>query len=161
MTPTPLGELPTNAPVPMGLMQRKWGNVDGNITWNNTVAAQPLQDNTGGQMRIDITPSRPGWWLVHASTMWHQADAIWVPWEWWVTLSPADADGRANHRTQINRHSACGWTWSQIDCAYRLNAATAYTAYMWWAYSGGYNQHYNTRWDRHYIEGEFIAEGAL
>ena len=161
MTPVNLADLPGDQPAPTGLVQVKRGAVEGYLTWNNSIPAQPLSDGGGNPMQISITPPRPGWWCIHASSMWHQNEAYWMSWEWGVQLNIADADGRILHKLQCSKHSACTWNYNYIDCVFRLNQGVAYTAHMRWLFSSGWNQLYHTEKRFHYIEGEFIGEGAV
>ena len=162
MSPTNLGQLPSQQPAPTGLVQRKQGVAEAVITWNNTVPAQGLQDGGGGLMAI-YTPTitRECWWLIHAETMWLQVEAYWIAFEWGVDLNTTDLNNFIRAKTQRNQHSALGWQGSAVDMAYRLAAGASYSCVMVWLYSGGWNQQYHVHPRFHYIEGELIGEGAL
>lgn len=163
MTPVNLGALPSNQPVPTGLCQIKRGTpATGTITWNNTVSVRPLEDGSGQPMRIAITPTRPGLWLIRAETIWSSPDATWTYFHWGVRCVPLDANGEGDDRNHHAMHSALGWTESVVNTVYRLNAGTAYYAEMYWPNaSSGFNQGYFSGQDYHCIMGEFVAEGSL
>lgn len=158
-----LGDLPTDQPVPTGLCQIKRGVANTSIAWYSGVAVQPLQDGAGGLMRIGpITPTRPGWWLIRAETMWVLSESAWYYAHWGVRCVPLDADGRGDDRNHMCQHAALSWTEQVINTAYRLNAGTAYYVEQYWpnsANAGTWN--YHTYPEYHFISGEFIAEGSL
>jgi hypothetical protein len=140
----------------------KRGAVNTTITWNNTVSVRPIEDGNGQPMRIALTPSRPGMWLIRAEMIWNTPDAIWSYFHWGVRLVPTDALGFGDDRNHHCMHSALGWTEQVINTAYQLAAGTAYYAEMYWPNSSmGYNQAYWAGPDYHYIMGEFVGEGSI
>jgi len=154
-----LGNLPSQLVLPNGLGQIARGTYDGVNTWNNTVPAQPMQDGNGQQMKVQITPQRAGWWVVHAESIWQTPDAVWTYWHWGIYLTPADAYGWYDDRNHICVHSAIGWSEQTITTAFRLNAGIAYTAYIWWPNSTkGWNQSWWGGKDYFYIKGEFYED---
>ena len=164
MSPTNLGDLPSNQPAPTGLCQIKRGG-GGGVNYSNGIAqGTTISDGAGGYMTIAVTPPRPGWWIIRAETIWLMLDATWAYFTWCVSCNPVDANGWGggggdwNHMSQ---HSAQGWQESCIDTAYRLNANTTYTAGMYWGYSQGWTQQIYTGGDYTYISGEFIEDGSL
>lgn len=162
MSPTTLGELPTNQPAPTGRCQIKRGAVNTSIGWVSGVAVQPLQDGAGSPMRISITPTRPGWWVIRAETIWVLSEAAWYYCHWGVRCVPLDADGRGDDRNHMCLHAALSWTEQVINTAYRLNAGTAYYCESYWPNScnaGTWNYHCYPEYS--YIFGEFIEDGSL
>lgn len=162
MTPVNLGQLPTDQPAPTGLCQVKRGVANTSTPLTSGSGVVSLLDGAGAPMRISITPSRPGWWLVRAETMWVLSDAAWYYCHWGVRCVPLDADNRGDDRNHMCIHSALSWQESVINTAYRLNANTAYYCEMYWPNSvnaGTWN--YHTWYEYHYIFGEFIEDGSL
>jgi hypothetical protein len=162
VTPKTLGQLSSNQPAPTGLVQCKRGAVEGTIRWNNTVPAQGLQDGAGQLMALYLTtPPQRGWWLLHAQALWLQIEPdAWTSIEWGIDLNVPDLTGRIRHKLQTSQHAFMGWITTHIDCAYFLEASTAYSCVMMWLYSSGWNQEYHCNGMYHYIEGEFVGEGA-
>jgi len=159
VSPANLGQLPSDLPAPTGLCQIKRG-VGGVITWNNTVPAQGMQDGGGSLMALYLTPPRRGWWLVHAVTMWLQIEAVWSSFEIGVDLNVADLNGRIRHKLQHSQHAAQGWQTIHVDAPFYLEGGQAYSCVTVWLYSSGCNQQYHCDPAYHWIEGEFIGDGA-
>ena len=72
----------------------------------------------------------------------------------------ADLNGWSRHKLQNSQHSAIGWVTVHVDAPFYLEAGNTYSASSMWIYSSGYNQQYHTEPGYHYIEGEFIGDGA-
>ena len=162
MSPVNLGDLSAIQPAPTGLCQIKRGAANATIGWYSGVGVQPLQDGAGGPMRINIKPSRPGWWLIRAETFWVLSDGAWYYCHWGVRLVPTDAYGTGDDRNHMCLHAALSWTEQVINTAYRLYADTDYYCEMFWpnaCNAGTWN--YHTWPEYHYIFGEFIEDGAL
>ena len=159
MTPVKLGDLPSNEPAPTGLVQVKRGTVGaGTQSWADY---NYFLDGAGNPMQIAITPTRPGWWIVRAETIFSIADGAWYYCEWRVRCSPADANGIGDDFNYHRLHSALSWQQACLDTAFKLNANTTYTASM---VIGGHSAgtwYYWAGAPYHYIKGEFIAEGSL
>lgn len=160
MSPTTLGQLPSNLPAPTGRAQVKRGVANTTITWNNTVSEQPLQDGAGGPMTISVATTRRAWWFVHGQMMWIQVDPVWVSFEVGLVMPIADRNGWSRLKTQHSFHSALGWQSISLDGLWLLEANVTYTCHLYWIYSSGYNQTYHCHPYYHYIEGELIGEGA-
>jgi hypothetical protein len=144
------------------MVQNKRGVANTTITWNNTVTfGTVLQDGAGGNMTISVTPTRRCWWLVHGQTLWAQVEAVWMSFEVWLFLQPADLNYYNTFRTQHSMHSAVSWQSVSLDGLWTLEANTTYYCSLVWGYSSGYNQTYHCHPVYHYIEGELIGEGAL
>ena len=158
MTPVALGELPSQQPVPTGFGQIKRGQVDGQSPWGDW---NYLYDGAGGLMQIAITPTRPGWWVIRAETIFSMLDAAWYFFHWFVRCSPADANGITDEHNYHRLHSSLSWEQSCLDTAFKLNANTTYTATMFCAGRSAGSIYYWTGGTYTYISGEFIAEGSL
>jgi hypothetical protein len=159
VSPVNLGQLPSDQPPPTGLVQSK-RSAAASLNFTNAVAYVPITDGYGAPMAISITPTRPGWWVIRAETIWLVAEANWYYATWYVNITPTDADGWVNDYNHMSKHSAQGWQESCLDTVFKLNAGVAYTATMmfgycnagtWSVYGGGFS----------YIQGEFVGEGAL
>jgi hypothetical protein len=161
MSPTNLGDLPSNEPAPTGLVQLKRGvaNQTDGYTNNNPIGTV-LTDGAGGRMEIAITPARPGWWLIRAENIIYSPDAIWTYCYWEVFLTPNDADNVNLAIAYLPLHSALSWNESCIDTAHRLNAGVAYKAQMRWRANSGYSHGFWTGPDYCYIMGEFVEDGS-
>lgn len=160
MSPTNLRDLPSSQPAPTGLCQLKQGQGVG-VTYSNAAQYQTITDGAGNPMQIQITPTRPGWWVVRGETIWVANDAAWYYFTWYLSISPTDADGWSADYNHMCQHSYQGWMQSCIDTVWRLNAGVAYTARMNWGYSQGGSQQMYSGSTYTSLMGEFIGEGVL
>jgi hypothetical protein len=157
-----LGQLASNTPVPTGVCQIKRGAGSTDMTFNNTVAqGTVITDGAGQPMRISVTPTNPGWWVIRAESVWSSPDAVWRYWTWYVGISPTDADGVTGDWNHGCTHSITGYRESCLNTIFRLNANTTYSATMTWGYSQGNNQRIWPGTDFLYIMGEFVGEGQI
>ena len=161
MTPVALGDLPSQQPVPTGLMQFKRGAIDAQVVCpaDNSI----MYDGAGSPMQIYLTTgSRPGWWVIRAENIFVIADAAWYYFAWYVQLGPtADVNGIQNQYAHHRLHSAVSWQQSCIDTVYYLNPNTTYAATMRFRDRQAGTVYYFTGPNYCYISGEFIAEGSL
>ena len=159
MSPVNLGDLPSHQPVPTGLGQLKRGATDneGGAPADHSM----MTDGWGSPMQIAITPTRPGWWVIRAETIFRNLDAAWYYFAWYVKCSPADMDGVADEYCHGRLHSFIQWQHYALDTVYKLAANTTYTATMYFGYrqAGTVYMYYGPNYT--YISGEFIAEGSL
>jgi hypothetical protein len=162
VSPTNLADLPSASPPNTGVGSVRRGSTAAGITWNNTVSERPMEDGGGSPMRLSRTPTRPGWWLIRAQSIWVVQEAVWVYWHWGVRLVPLDADGRGDDRNHMASHNALQWNESVINTAYRLNAGVPYYVEMYWpSSSSGYNQQYWCAADFLTLTAEFYEDGSL
>ncbi len=156
-----LGGLPSGAPARLGLGQRKQGANNVTLTWDNTYPPQGLQDGGGGLMQISVLAPQRGWWVVHGQSMWMQVDPVWCSFEIGLQLDRADLAGRSLMKCQHSMHPAEGWQSISLDAIWLLEESSQYWCTMQWLYSSGYQQQYYCYPYFHFIEGEFLGEGAL
>jgi hypothetical protein len=160
VSPTTLGQLPSDQPAPTGQVQRRQGTANTTIDMNNQVTyGTVLQDGSGANMTLSVTPTRRALWLVHAQTMWIQVDPLWMSYEVGLFLSPADRNSWNTFKTQNSQHPAIGWRTVVLDALWSLEANTTYYCSLVWLYSSGYTQRYHTYPYYHFIEAELIEEG--
>lgn len=165
MSPTNLSALPSNLPAPNQRVQIKRGVASTDITVNNAVpAGTKLQDGAGGLMQITYTPTYNCYWVVRSNMLWAGVDGGWQRCDHSIMISPADMDGTTNglqRCMELYDQGTVNWRTHAVSACFRLAGGVAYTAYMAFAYSAGYNQKYhtNTPWTR--IFGVVYGEGFV
>lgn len=162
MTPVNLGDLPSNQPVPTGLVQIRRGKAgQGQLPFrDNTIMYEEINFDLW-PLYITIGTTRPGWWVIRAENIFSIVDATWHYFNWFVRLSQPDENGIQDEYNYHRLHSALSWQQSCLDTAFKLKANTYYEAT---AYFGGRSGGTIYRWggpEYTYIKGEFIGEGSL
>jgi hypothetical protein len=162
VTPTNLGDLPTNLPYPNGSAQVKRGAVDSYTDYTTGIAyGTVFHDGAGGQMRISVTPLYPAFWLTTAEMLWWSPDVAWSRGDFGIRLSPADLDGRgptAMARTAVAVHHDVPWRRYSGSMMWRLAAGITYTASMTWELSSGFRQEFSTAPLWHQLTGLLVGE---
>ena len=167
MSPTNLGSLPSNLPVPNQRVQIKRGAAEGTQLVSNLVAAYTkLSDGVGGVMDISYTPRYNCYWLVRSNSIWSGASASgrWDRCDHGIYITPADLNGiTLGHQRPMPLYDAnvVAWRTAAVSYMFRLAAGITYTASMVFLYSGGYYQQYWTGNGFHRIFGVVIGEGAV
>jgi hypothetical protein len=165
MTPTNLGALPSNLPLPNQRVQIKRGTVWQEETYSNLIAGgTKLTDGSGAPMQISYTPSYPCYWLVRANTMWHGKSGGWQRCDHAIVVSPADLDGRTigmqSCQTMYD-NTTVEWRTASPSAMFRLAAGITYTASIQFMYSSGYYQAYCTLKEYARILGVVLGEGEV
>jgi len=127
-----LGELPSNKPLPNGLVQIKRGLADAEA---NAVVDTIMADGGGGYMQISFTPEYACSWIIKAQTImggysdgngWRRCDLS-------VELNTPDVNGiqegfRAPH--QLYDYNIVSWRTMGAQAMFSLSPGVAYTAYF-------------------------------
>lgn len=166
MTPTNLSALPSNAPVPNGRVQIMRGAADASTNVNTaTGGGTGITDANGKLFAITYTPKYPCFWIVHSNIMAHgYPDGVgWRRWDHGIYISPADADGIGlgfQCPMGLYDNSTVEWRTVGGSAMFRLNAGTAYTAYLAHCYltAGTAVYHVGQQWCR--IVGRIVGEGV-
>jgi hypothetical protein len=165
VSPTALGLLPSNLPIPNQQVQIKRGASGVDLGVNNTIASgTKLQDGVGGLMQISYTPRYPCYWLVRANSIWRGYDGGWQRCDHGIYVTPADLDGVTfGHQRCVNCYdqNVVQWRTHASSCMFRLAAGITYTAYLAFVYSSGYNQQYHGGTGWHRIFGVVLGEGEV
>jgi hypothetical protein len=166
MSPTNLGDLPSNLPVPNQRVQIKRGAAVGTVVVNNTLPqGTKMTDGAGGNMEINYTPRYECRWLVRANAAWHGVNGGWQRCDYGIGISPADLDGISvpAHATPMYLYDNTTVEWRTWGATFmfRLAAGITYTAYMCFWYSSGYNQRYLCNPGYHRIIGVVLGEGEV
>lgn len=165
MSPTNLGALPSELPVPNQRVQIKRGTVWQEERYSNLVAAgTKMTDGSGGNMEISYTPRYPCYWLVRANTMWHGVSGGWQRCDHGIYISPADLDGvTLGHQRPMDLYdnTVVEWRTAAASAMFRLAAGITYTAYLAFVYSSGYYQAYCPLKEYARIFGVVLGEGEV
>jgi hypothetical protein len=166
MTPTNLGDLPSNLPFPNQRVQIKRGAVATDQSVSNQIAAgTKLNDGQGGLMEIFYQPRYPCYWLVRGNLICKaraDQDNNWRRCDWGLYISPADALGvTLGHSRPTNNYPTLEWRTCSFSYMFKLNAGITYNAYLAFQYSTGYWQVYHTNYMWHRIFGVVIGEGEI
>lgn len=165
MSPTNLGVLPSNLPLPNQRVQIKRGQVDGAPEVSNLVAyGSKLIDGAGGYMEISYTPRYDCRWLIRSNVMWHGKDGGWQRADHGLVLSPADADGiTIGHQRCMLMYNNTTVEWRTAACSamFRLRAGITYNASIQFLYSSGYWQRYHHGPAYTRLIGLVLGEGEL
>jgi hypothetical protein len=164
MSPTNLGDLPSNLPFPNQRVQIKRGTVPTDQTVSNLVAGgTKLNDGQGGVMEIYYQPRYACYWLVRANLInkgWSQS--AWRRCDFGLYISPADANGVTNgHSRPTNNYQGLEWRTCSFSYMFKLNPGITYTAYLAFQYSQGDYQAYHTNYMWHRIFGVVLGEGEI
>ena len=166
MSPTNLGALPSNLPVPNQRVQIKRGVTDTAQSVSNLVAAgTKLSDGAGGLMEISYQPRYPCYWLVRGNSMWRarsDQDANWRRVDHSIRITPADANGvTLGHQRPVTCYPTIEWRTHAISYMFKLAAGITYIAYLAFEYSTGYWQEYHTGRPYMRLIGVVIGEGEV
>lgn len=166
MSPTKLGDLPSNLPFPNQRVQIKRGvGVTDQSVSNLVAAGTKLNDGAGGLMEISYQPRYPCYWLVRANIInkaRSDQDSVWRRCDFGLYISPADADGiTEGHARPTNNFPTLEWRTASFSYMFKLNAGITYTAYIGFRYSSGYWQVYHTNTPWHRIFGVVLGEGEI
>jgi hypothetical protein len=165
VSPTNLGALPSQLPVPNQRVQRKRGAAVATGTVSNLVAAgTKLTDGAGGPMEIYYTPRYDCYWLVRSNTAWHGVSGGWQRCDHGIYISPADLDGVTlghQHPMDCYDNTVVEWRTASGSAMFRLGAGITYTAYLGFSYSSGYYQAYLMNPGYHRIFGVVLGEGEV
>jgi hypothetical protein len=165
MSPTNLGVLPSDLPIPNQRVQIKRGVADGAQQVSNLIAAgTKLTDGAGGFMEISYTPRYNCYWLVRSNTAWHGVSGGWQRCDHGIYISPADLDGvTLGHQQPMDCYdnTTVEWRTGANSCIFRLGAGITYTAYLGFSYSSGYYQAYLSNSQYHRILGVVLGEGEI
>lgn len=166
MSPTNLGNLPSNLPFPNQRVQVKRGVAPADIAVSNQLpASSKLTDGAGGLMEIVYQPRYSCYWLVHGNLMCKarsDQDVAWRRCDFSLCISPADALGvTVGHSRPTNNYPSIEWRTCSFSYMFKLNAGITYTAYLAFQYSTGYYQLYHTYKPFHRIFGVVIGEGEV
>jgi hypothetical protein len=164
VSPTNLGNLPSNLPFPNQRVQVKRGAAVTDQSVSNLVASgTKLTDGAGGPMEIYYQPRYPCYWLVRANLICKARSdqaAEWRRCDFALYVSPADANGvTLGHSRPTNNYPTLEWRTCAFSYMFKLNAGITYTAYLAFQYSTGYWQVYHTNAPWHRIFGVVLGEG--
>ncbi len=142
MSPTALGALASNKPIPHQRCQIAVGTGQNANHWQAGDAGVPMPS-----MSISYQPLLACWWIVRANQILTGVNGGWQRADLAISLSPADADGFALSRIVSDCYDAgtVGWRAYSGIAAFRLAAGTLYTATLVFYYSsGGIQQSYDS-----------------
>ena len=126
MTPLNLGDRPTDQPLPVHSVQRKFSSGLGAI-------AMPVAGTVLGStdpMTITVTPPRRCFWVIEASILRAAAAGTWVRQDWGLSLVPTDLYGRTLCQCANGMEQGGNWWIDTCSTEYYLEANTAYTCRM-------------------------------
>jgi hypothetical protein len=140
VSPTPLGVLPSDKPIPNQRCQIAIGGYEGANNWQAGDAGITMP-----YMTISYRPTYDCWWVVRSNQIATGVNGGWQRWDHSIICTPADLDGYNEARIVTDCYDAgtVGWcAWA--GCAgFRLGAGTLYTASLVMQYSsGGIQQSY-------------------
>jgi hypothetical protein len=169
VSPTPLGLLPSNLPLPNQRVQVKRGAPNGiDYTVSNQVAAGTiLNDGAGGPMSVSYQPRYACYWLVRTNSIWRgrsDSDAAWRRCDHGIRITPADALGVTvgyKRPAPLYPSSVVQWRTHACSFLFKLNPGITYTASMTFEYSSGYWQEYHSAANFHRIIGVVLGEGEV
>ena len=165
MSPTALGVLPSDKPIPNGRVQFKWGAHSGAEKWVNAGhSGLKLDDGGGGWMQITYTPDYACWWDVRGNIMFRSVDGSgpWQRVDFNIVITPADADGRTQgHQVAAEVAPGVGWNGYVASGTFKLSPGVAYTAYLASGYSSGGTSAWYVSWDYTRLIGRVVGEGVL
>ena len=165
MSPTNLGALPSELPLPNQRVQIKRGQADGAQQVSNLITpGTKMTDGAGGFMEISYTPRYNCYWLVRSNTAWHGISGGWQRCDHAIYISPADLDGitmGSQHAMDLYDNTTVEWRTASCSTMFRLAAGIAYTAYLAFQYSSGYYQAYLSNKQYHRIFGVVLGEGEI
>ena len=166
MTPTNLGDLPSNLPFPNQRVQVKRGAAVTDQAVSNLIAAgTKLSDGAGGLMEIFYQPRYACYWLVRGNIIVKarsDQDGNWRRCDFGLYISPADANGvTLGFSRPTNNYPTLEWRTCAFSFMFKLNPGITYNTYLGFQYSTGYWQLYHTNTPWHRIFGVVLGEGEI
>lgn len=165
MSPTNLGNLPSNLPLPNQRVQVKRATGYKGIDVNSgTPAGTKLTDYEGNPLQISYTPRYPCLWLVRGNVASHGVSGGWLRCDWGIYITPADVDGiTLGHQCPMNCYdnTVVEWRTFAAACMFRLAAGITYNAYLAQVYSQGGSQQYLSYAGYMRIIGVVLGEGEI